>query len=107
MDPTQKEFELWRFVEDGENELGQPIQDWQPIDTITGYLDLMTGDEAVSSLSYIQESSHLLMCWDMDVAITKDDKIKNPRDGYEYEVTFVDDPMELGSHYEIYCKKVA
>lgn len=87
--------------------MGEPILDWQTVHNVEGYLDLLTGDEVNSSNSFIEESSHVFMLLEVVVDITNGDRIYNPRTELTYEVTFVDNPMELDSHYEIYCKKVA
>lgn len=100
-------FEIKREIETGENSMGEPILDWQTVHNVEGYLDLLTGDEANSSNSFIEESSHVFMILEVSVDINNGDRIFNPRTDTTYEVTFVDNPMELDSHYEIYCKKVA
>lgn len=100
-------FEIKREKEVGKNTLDEPIIDRVTEHHVEGYLDLLTGDEANSSNSFIEESSHIFMLLEVTVDITNDDRLYNPRTGDEYEITFVDNPMELGSHYEIYCKKVA
>lgn len=100
-------FEIKREVEAGENSMGEPILEWLTVHSVEGYLDLLTGDEANSSNSFIEESSHVFMILEVSVDINNGDRIYNPRTELTYEVTFVDNPMELNSHYEIYCKKVA
>lgn len=100
-------FDIKREVTTGTNSIGEPIVNWETVHEVEGYLDLLTGDEANSSNSFIEESSHVFMLFDVTVDITNADRIYNPRSGLTYEITFVDNPMELNSQYEIYCKKVA
>lgn len=100
-------FEIKREIDAGENSMGEQILEWLTVHSVEGYLDLLTGDEANSSNSFIEESSHVFMILEVSVDINNGDRIYNPRTELTYEVTFVDNPMELNSHYEIYCKKVA
>lgn len=101
------EFEIQRELEIEKNTMDEPIIEWAKAFSVVGYLDLLTGDVAHSSNSFIEESSHIFIVFDTSEDITNDNRIYNPRTKLSYEITFVDNPMELDSHYEIYCKKVA
>lgn len=100
------EFEIHQEQETGKNTMDEPIIEWAKAFSVVGYLDLLTGDVAHSTNSFIEESSHVFIVFDTSLKITSDDQIYNPRTKSSYEITFVDNPMELDSHYEIYCKKV-
>lgn len=102
-------FEILREKETGEvDELNQPVVDYQPVYRLDGYLDLITGsDEQAYQNSLLESSSHLFISEDMSFSIESTDRLKDLKTGLIYEITFVDDPMGLGDHYEIYCKRWA
>lgn len=100
-------FEILREKETGKlDELNDPIIEYQTVHEIDGWLDLITGsDEQAYQNSLIPTSSHLFLSEDMSFEIETTDRIKEVVSGLEYEITFVDDVMGLGDHYEIYCKR--
>lgn len=102
-------FEIKREVDTDEtDELNQPIYDWRTVHTLLGWLDLLTGsDEQQHQNSLLATSSHIFLTEDTSFLIDATDRIYNPRTGITYEITFVDDVMELGDHLEIYCKRWA
>lgn len=102
-------FEIKREVETDEtDELNQPIYDWRTVHTLSGWLDLLTGsDEQQHQNSLLATSSHIFLTEDTSFEILSTDRILNPRSGIEYEITYVDDVMELSDHLEIYCKRWA
>lgn len=102
-------FEIKREVDTGEtDELNDPIYDWQTVHTCDGYLDLLTGsDEQQHQNSLLATSSHIFLTEDTSFLIDSTDRIYNPRTAVTYEITFVDDVMELGDHLEVYCKRWA
>lgn len=102
-------FEIKREVDTGEvDELNDPIFDWRVVHRPLGYLDMMTGsDEQTYQNSLLATSSHVFITEDTSFEILSTDRIYNPRTGIEYEITFVDNVMELSDHLEIYCKRWA
>ena len=102
-------FKIKREVEtDEKDELNQPVVDWQTVHECNGWLDLFSGsDEQQYQNSLLATSSHIFITEDTSFVIESTDRLYNPRTGIEYEITFVDDVMELGDHYEIYCKRLA
>lgn len=102
-------FEIRREQEIGDkDELNQPIIEWQTVHRILGWLDMLTGsDEQNYQNSLLATSSHVLITEDTSFEILSTDRIFNPRSGIEYEITYVDDVMELSDHLEIYCKRWA
>lgn len=103
MSKSKKPFVVKRFDNKTENEIGQPINSWTDHKTIYGYMDMMSGNE--QEQAYLEESTHILITWDI-VDVTSKDRIYNERKGETYEITYVDNPMELDSQLEIYCKVV-
>ena len=102
-------FEILREVETGEkDELNQPIVDWETVHTCNGWLDMMTGsDEQQYQNSLIATSSHVFITEDTSFKVESTDRIYNLRTGLTFEITYVDDVMELADHLEIYCKRWA
>lgn len=102
-------FEIRREQETGEkDELNQPIVEWQTVHKPLGWLDMITGsDEQTYQNSLLATSSHIFLTEDTSFEILSADRILNPRSGIEYEITYVDDVMELSDHLEIYCKRWA
>lgn len=84
------------------NSLGEQIESWEDVQSIKGFLDLMSNQENVSThLAGIIESSHVFICdyvpvpYDVEMLrAVCDDKI--------YDVTYIDNPMELNKHLEIF-----
>lgn len=87
-----------------ENELGQEIYEHKRTAVFTGYMDMITGTEAVERLAYLKDSTHVILTKDMTVKAEAEDKIEV--NGKTYDVTYVDDPVNLGHHLEIYVKGV-
>lgn len=102
-------FEIKREVDTGEvDELNDPIYDWRVVYRPLGYLDMMTGsDEQTYQNSLLATSSHVFITEDTSFTVLSTDRLFNPRTGIEYEITFVDNVMELSDHLEIYCKRWA
>ena len=102
-------FEILREVETSEkDELNQPIVDWETVHTCDGWLDMMTGsDEQQYQNSLIATSNHVFITEDTSFKVESTDRIYNPRTGLTFEITYVDDVMELADHLEIYCKRWA
>ena len=102
-------FEIRREQKTGEkDELNQPIIEWQTVHRLWGWLDMLTGsDEQNYQNSLLATSSHVFITEDTSFKILTTDRILNSRSGIEFEITFVDDVMELADHLEIYCKRWA
>ncbi|MGM0228695.1 hypothetical protein IGJ28_000756 [Enterococcus sp. AZ091] len=100
-------FEIKREVDTNEkDELNRSIYAWHTVHTCWGYLDLLTGsDEQQHQNSLLATSSHVFLTKDTSFLIKSNDMIYNPRTDITYEITFVDNVMELDDHYEIYCKR--
>ncbi|HFI0351812.1 TPA: phage head-tail adapter protein [Streptococcus suis] len=88
----------------GENELGQEIFGHKRVAVFAGYMDMLDGSESTDKLAYLADSTHVILTMDMTVNAEIDDKIEV--NGKTYEVTYVDDPVNIGHHLEIYVKGV-
>jgi hypothetical protein len=97
------------------NAIGESIQEWNDVVTLTGWLDLSSGDSKYTTYNAkIQESTHLFLCDYNPIPeeIVVDGKTvkvsaENSRivaNSKRYDVMLIDDPMELHEQLEIYLK---
>lgn len=86
------------------NDIGEVISEWKDKYSLSGFLDLMNGSS--NYLNYntkMQESTHIFIC----DYVKLDVKLENSRmiiNNEIYDVKFIDNPMELNEHLEIYLK---
>lgn len=88
------------------NQIGEFVNTWIDIDTLTGWLDLSSGDSKYTvHNAKVQESTHVFIAdykvLDARVSAEYSRMIINDK---IYDVMLIDDPMELHQHYEIYLK---
>lgn len=86
------------------NEIGESVSDWTDIQTLYGYLDLISGDSQYSTYNAkVEESTHLFI---MDYVEITDKEIDTRLliNNEPYEITLIDNPMGLNKHIEIYLK---
>ena len=88
------------------NEIGEHVPTWETVNTLWGFLDFSSGEARYSAYNAkIQESTHIFIC---DYAPLDERAFsENSRmviGGRRYDVTLIDDPMELHEHFEIYLK---
>lgn len=86
--------------------IGEQITEWENVDTISGYLDLATGDSKYTAQNVkTQESTHIFIAEYKILGVTAE----NGRlviDNKCYDIMYIDDVMGLHQHYEIYLKCV-
>lgn len=85
------------------NRIGEDIPSWVDSQPLTGYIDLLAGDSLRQYSSKIQESTHLFI-GDYVPVTAKPENSRFVVDGDAYEITLIDDPMNLHQHLEIYLK---
>jgi len=87
---------------DGE---GGFITGWQDIDELQGYLDLVSGSNQNQFIHHaqIEESTHVLIVPVYKDGITDKMRIVDSKNR-AYQITYVDDPVGIGHHLEIYLK---
>ena len=90
------------------NPIGEQVTTWEDAATLTGWLDLNSGDSRRTTFNAkIQESTHLFICdyVPLDSRITAENA-RMVIDGKRYDVTVMDNPMGLksGSQWEIFLK---
>ena len=89
------------------NAIGESVQEWITVNTITGWLDLSAGDSKYSTYNAkIQESTHIFIC--DYVALDSNIHAENTRvideNGKRYDVMLIDDPLTMHQQLEIYLK---
>lgn len=100
-------FFVERFIKTGENKLKEPVFEWRrDTQSVEGWFDMLTGDEATSTNSYIAESSHIFITENTALSVSSGCRLFNPKSNLTFEITYVDNPVELDHHLEIYCKRV-
>ena len=87
------------------NEIGEKIHIWLDVQQLTGWLDMTAGDSKYTHDAKLQESTHIFMCDYVPIDRKPDDKRLMVND-VQYDVLFIDDPMELHQHLEIYLRYV-
>lgn len=88
------------------NEIGESIPKWETVHTLTGFIDLSSGDSRRTVYhAKIQESTHLFICdyVEIDSSITAENS-RMIVNGRKYDITLIDNPMELNRHLEFYLK---
>lgn len=88
------------------NDIGEkePVRDVYM--SLTGFLDLSNGDSRFMTYNTkLQESTHLFIC-DYVQIDKRASELRAVINGREYEVTTIDNPMELNKHLEIYLNYV-
>ena len=88
------------------NEIGEAVKSWADVQTITGWLDLSSGDSKYTTYNAkIQESTHVFVAdyMQLDSRITSENSRMVIGDK-RYDVMLIDDPMEMHKQLEIYLK---
>lgn len=95
---------IYQKVDNGLNEIGEKVIDWEITNSLKGWLDLASGSSERSLFdTKIQNSTHIFICDYVDV----DRKVENKKmviNNLEYDILLIDNPMELNQHLEIYLK---
>lgn len=88
------------------NEIGEAVKSWADVQTITGWLDLSSGDSKYTVYSAkVQESTHVFVAdyVQLDSRITAENG-RMVIGGKRYDVMLIDDPMDMHKQLEIYLK---
>jgi epoxyqueuosine reductase QueG len=89
-----------------ENEIGEKVTEWINYKTIHGFMDFMS--ETTGRTNYnskIVESTHVFVCDYVDID-KSENELKAYHNNKQYEITYIDDPMELHYHLEIFLKYI-
>ena len=83
---------------------GSRVPNWETVQSITGWLDLSSGDSKYTTYNAkIQESTHIFIAdyVALDVKAENSQMVVN---GGRYDVMLIDDPMGLHKQLEIHLK---
>lgn len=88
------------------NTSGELVPTWETRRQLFGYLDMMSGSAGYMAYNAkIQESTHVFMCDHEQLPKGVDaETARMVIAGKVYDVTYIDNPMELGEHLEIFLK---
>ena len=94
--------------ENGVDEIGNPVISWEEAGSYLGWLDLVSGNSPVQNYNVkISESSHYYITDYYRALANQDPEVcKMLIDGKIYDVQWIDDPMGMHEHLEIYLKAV-
>lgn len=89
------------------NEIGERVKSWATVQTIRGWLDYVSGETGRQTYdAKVQDSSHVFVADYKPLAEgVRPDTARLLVDGQPYDVTLIDDPMELHYQWEIYLKR--
>ena len=97
------------------NKIGEPVEQWIDVIELTGFLDLLTGDSKHNTYNAkVQESTHIFICDFVlipefikvegeNVPVTTENA-RMVAKSKRYDVSVIDNPMELDEQLEIYLK---
>lgn len=87
------------------NEIGEPIEDYTESISLFGFLDLSSGDSHYTNFNAkVQESTYIFICDYKDLKGYRADNSRLIVNDEIYDVTLIDDPMNLHQHLEIYLQ---
>lgn len=94
-----------------ENEFGEPVKGWQTVATLTGFLDLQSGNKGNTLKTFLEDSTHVFVCDYVNLSaagvnVKQTENLRVTHNGNAYDVVYIDNPMELNYHLEIYLKFV-
>ena len=85
------------------NEIGESIEEWVNVKTLTGWLDYTGGSSEYQKYNKkTEETTHIFIC-DYVKSVEGDRMII---DGKNYDVLLIDNPMNMNRQLEIYLKCV-
>jgi hypothetical protein len=89
----------------GKNSIGEKTQHGTEYMTLTGWLDMASGDTRFTSFNAaVTESTHIFMCDYKEIGKPEHELIAVDAAGKEYDVSYIDDPMGMHEHLEIYLR---
>lgn len=85
---------------------GKRIPNYIEKEPITGWLDLVSGDSRYDYKAKIENSTHIFLCDYIDLSNVDIEEAKAIAKGKEFNIKYIDDPMELHEQLEIYLELV-
>ena len=91
------------------NEIGEQVEAWNTVQSIKGFIDMMSGDSDSSKYNTKLVDATDVFVADyvpIDASINPEnpDNVRAVVDGRVYDVKYIDDPMKLHKHLEIFLK---
>ena len=87
-----------------DDEIGGFVEEGQTFKEVQGYLDMLSGtDLTAMQNAFVEESTHVLVVPKFADGITDNMRIVD-KDGRYYSISYVDNPVGIDHHNEIYCK---
>jgi hypothetical protein len=87
------------------NAIGEDVAKNTPAFSLNGFLDLSTGDTRFTDYNAaITESTHMFFCDYEEIPEDATKLVAFEENGKEYDVKYIDDPMGLHEHLEIYLR---
>ena len=88
-----------------ENEIGEYEKSWETLKTLTGFLDMRSGDSKYQNFdTKLEESTHLFLADYIPLDGITSENSRMLIKGKVYDIMLIDNVMELDEHYEIYLK---
>lgn len=90
------------------NAIGEGEKTWVNAFSHAGWLDMQSGDSKYSTnKAKIEESTHVFLCdYHSGIYALAGVDCRMIIKGFVYDVLFIDNPMEMNEHLEIYLRKV-
>lgn len=88
------------------NEIGESVESYEDYQTLKGFIDFMSGSaDTVNYNAKLEETTHVFICDYVPISL-QESECRMMIKSKPYEVTFIDNPMELNQHLEIFLKYV-
>lgn len=87
------------------NEYGEKEQSYVDFKKIKGFLDMQSGNAQYNYNAKIVESTHMFICEYQKIEVNEENA-RMVIDGKAYEITYIDNPMNLNYHLEFYLKYI-
>lgn len=98
-EPQALMLQVKKEVDDG---IGGFVETWADLKPIEGYIDLTMGtDLNTQQNAYTEQSTHIAVIPDYDQDINDDMRLVDDK-GRWYSITYVDDPVGVHHHLELY-----
>lgn len=85
--------------------MGGTIRDWVDSQVLHGYLDLVSGSNQQHAIhnAQIEESTHILIVPEYQLEVMDKMRVVD-QNSRKYTITYVDNPVGINHHLEIYLK---
>lgn len=92
-----------------ENEIGEQVEAWNTVQSITGWIDMMSADSSSTTFNAkLVEATDVFVSdykpIDESINPENPDNVRAVVNGRVYDVKYIDDPMKLHQQLEIYLK---